>query len=127
MLNRMRLFGLDRLLDEHVVIAWSAGAMAISDQVVLFHDHPPQGSGNAEIADLGLGLVSGIVPLPHASTRLALNDEQRVSLFARRFAPARSVTLDAGATLVWTQERLDSAAATFRLTRNGRLRPVRPE
>ena len=127
LLNRMRLFGLDRLLDEHVVVAWSAGAMAISDQVVLFHDHPPQGPGNAEIADLGLGLVTGIVPLPHASTRLALHDEHRVSIFARRFSPARCITLDAGAKLLWEQQRLESAAAAFCLTRRGRLRPVRPE
>jgi len=127
LLNRLRLFGLERLLDEHVVIAWSAGAMAISDRLVLFHDHPPQGPGNAEITDLGLGFVPGVVPLPHASTRLALDDEQRVSLFSRRFAPAHCITLDAGATLVWSQQKLDAASAAFRLTRRGRLRPVRPE
>lgn len=127
LLNRLRLFGLGRLLDGHAVIAWSAGAMAISERLVLFHDHPPQGPGNAEITDLGLGLVPGVVPLPHASTRLALDDEQRVSLFARRFAPAHCITLDAGATLVWSRQTLNAASAAFRLTRSGRLRPVRPE
>jgi hypothetical protein len=127
LLNRMRLFGLDRLVDQHAVIAWSAGAMTISEQIVLFHDHPPQGAGNAEIADVGLGLVPGVVPLPYASTRLALNDERRVSLFARRLSPARCVTLDAGATLVWDRQRLALATASFRLTRRGRLRPVATE
>lgn len=127
LLNRMRLFGLEQLLGEHVVIAWSAGAMAVSERIVLFHDHPPQGPGHAEIAERGLGLVPGVVPLPHASTRLALDDERRVSLFARRFAPAKCVTLDAGATLVWADRHLEAADATFRLTRRGRLRPVRPE
>lgn len=126
LLNRLRLFGLDALIADRAVAAWSAGAMALADRVVLFHDHPPQGAGIAEVADRGLGLFSGVIPLPHAAERLRLGDVQRVSLFARRFAPDRCVTLDSGATLVWRDDRLDECASTFSLTRGGHLRPVRP-
>ncbi|MEZ4385907.1 MAG: Type 1 glutamine amidotransferase-like domain-containing protein [Nannocystaceae bacterium] len=93
-LNRLRLFGLDTLLRGRTILAWSAGAMALTERVVLFHDSPPQGRGNAEILDAGLGLFPEVVALPHARRRLLLDDRRRVSLFARRFAPARCVVLD---------------------------------
>jgi len=125
LLNRLRLFELGTLLAAKTVVAWSAGAMALADQVVLFHDHPPQGAGIAEIADRGLGLFPGVIPLPHAGQRLRLDDVERVSRFARRFAPARCVTLDRGAILIWQEGNLTECAATFRLTRQGALRPVR--
>ncbi|MGB5620942.1 MAG: hypothetical protein WBN65_00475 [Gammaproteobacteria bacterium] len=126
LLNRMRLFGVAELLADQAVIAWSAGAMAIADQIVLFHDDPAQGSGIAEVADVGLGLVHGVVPLPHASRRLRLGDERRVALFSRRFLPARCMTLDPGASLVWRGGRLVSASSVLNMTRRGRLRPVMP-
>ena len=99
LLNRLRLFGLDRLLGGRRVFAWAAGAMAVADRVVLFHDSPPQGQGNAEVLEAGLGWAAGVVPLPHARRRLALDDRLRVALFARRFAPALCVALDDGARL----------------------------
>jgi peptidase E len=125
LLNRLRLFGISPLIADRTLVAWSAGAMALADEVVLFHDHPPQGAGIAEVADRGLGLFPGLVPLPHAGQRLRLEDSQRVSLFARRFAPARSVTLDAGASLLWRDDHLAECASTFRLMRQGGLRPMR--
>ncbi|KPK61343.1 MAG: hypothetical protein AMJ59_02705 [Gammaproteobacteria bacterium SG8_31] len=124
LLNRLRLFGLKDLLGDRPIVAWSAGAMALSDRVILFHDHPPQGAGIAEISDRGLGLFPGIVPLPHAGQRLRLHDVARVSLFARRFAPARCITLDAGAMLTWEDADLSESASTFHLTRRGALKPV---
>ncbi len=124
LLNRLRLFGLGSALAGSTLVAWSAGAMALADQVVLFHDHPPQGAGVAEVADRGLGLFQGVVPLPHAGQRLRLHDAQRVSRFARRFTPARCVTLDSGAMLVWEDGKLRECASTFRLTRQGSIRPV---
>jgi len=126
LLNRLRLFGVAELLEEQAIIAWSAGAMAIADQVVLFHDDPAQGSGIAEVADAGLGLVHGVVPLPHASHRLRLSDERRVALFSRRFLPARCLTLDPGASLVWRDGQMISVSSVFNMTRRGRLRPVTP-
>lgn len=78
------------------VVAWSAGAMALTDQVVLFHDRAPQGPSHAELYDEGIGLVSGAVLLPHARRRLRVDDRTRMSVLARRFAPARCVLLDDG-------------------------------
>jgi hypothetical protein len=71
--------------------------MVVAERVVLFHDSPPQGAGNAEVLDAGLGRCKGLVPLPHASRRLRLNDPVRVSIMARRFRPDHCITLDPGA------------------------------
>src|SRR5205085_10471786 len=84
LLNRLRLFGIEELLQQHAVFAWSAGAMAVSERVVLFHDSPPQGQGVTEVLDAGLGFIPGVVPLPQPESRLKLDDGERVSLMARR-------------------------------------------
>jgi cyanophycinase-like exopeptidase len=81
------------------VIAWSAGAMALTDRIVLFHDRAPQGPGQPEVWGSGLSLVRGAVLLPHARARLLLDDAQRMAILARRFAPARCVPLEAGTRL----------------------------
>ncbi|MDA8015870.1 MAG: hypothetical protein MPN21_00350 [Thermoanaerobaculia bacterium] len=100
LLNRMRLFGFAELIADFIaekpVFAWAAGAMALSSRIVLFHDSPPQGAGNPEVLDAGLGCYRGLVPLPAAGGRLRLDDTVRVSLFARRFAPDVCLPLDAG-------------------------------
>lgn len=86
--------------DLHVpVIAWSAGAMALTERIVLFHDRAPQEPAHAEVYDSGLSLVRNLVPLPHARARLLLDDTQRMAVFARRFAPAQCVLLEAGTRL----------------------------
>ncbi|MGH8310224.1 MAG: Type 1 glutamine amidotransferase-like domain-containing protein, partial [Steroidobacteraceae bacterium] len=123
--NRLRLFDLQRLLAGKTLIAWSAGAMALSDCIVLFHDHPPQGAGNAEEFDTGLGLRAGVVALPHAQTRLALHESERIAMFARRFAPARCLTLDHGSLLHWRAGALKDSSSSWRLTRQGLLDEVR--
>ena len=81
------------------VVAWSAGAMALTDRVVLFHDRAPQTPSHAEVYDEGLGLMEGIVLLPHARRRLRVDDHLRMSVLARRFAPAICVVLDDGVRL----------------------------
>lgn len=124
LVNRLRLFGLERALRGKAVAAWSAGAMAISDRIVLFHDHPPQGAGNAELFEAGLGLVHATVFLPHAATRLATEDTQRVALLARRFAPSTCYTLDDGSYLLWRRGRIAAASGSRRLARNGGLEAV---
>jgi hypothetical protein len=124
LLNRLRLFGLAPALRSRPVVAWSAGAMAIAARVVLFHDHPPQGAGNAELFETGLGLVPGAVFLPHAATRLALDDSARVALLARRLAPATGYTLDDGDVLHWRRGRLREARGASRLLRSGATAPA---
>jgi hypothetical protein len=121
LLNRLRLFGLAPLLDRRPLVAWSAGAMAIAERVVLFHDHPPQGAGNAEVFEAGLGLVRGTVFLPHATGRLALADPTRVALLARRLSPAACLTLDEGSLLHWHAGRLVGCHESRRLMRTGRV------
>ena len=94
LLSRLMIFGvLDLFPPDRPVIGWSAGSMVLAERIVLFHDSPPQGPGDAEVFATGLGLAPGVVPLPHAGHRLRLDDRVRVSLFARRFAPALSVAL----------------------------------
>ena len=78
------------------VIAWSAGAMALAEQIVLFHDRSAHGPGHPEIYGRGLSVFSNVVPLPHARARLLLDDAPRMAVFARRFAPARCVLLENG-------------------------------
>jgi hypothetical protein len=79
------------------VIAWSAGAMALTERIVLFYDRAPQGPGHPEVYTAGLSLLRGVVVLPHARARLALDDQPRMAVFARRFGPAACVLLDPGA------------------------------
>jgi hypothetical protein len=76
------------------VVAWSAGAMALTTRVVLFHDRAAQGRSPAEVFDAGLDVLPGLVLLPHARRRLRTDDPQRMSLLARRFAPATCLVLD---------------------------------
>jgi hypothetical protein len=81
------------------VIAWSAGAMALAERIVLFHDRAPQGPGHPEVYASGLSVLRGIMPLPHARARLLLDDRPRMAVFARRFAPASCVLLESGTRL----------------------------
>ncbi len=127
LLNRLRLFGLDRLIGNLPVLAWSAGAMALARRVVLFHDSPPQGFGNAEVLESGLGLYSGILPMPHARRRLKLGDPDRITELARRFAPRFCVPMDDGdylkidGTTVWAE------APVRRLTIEGHVERLEVE
>ena len=78
------------------VIAWSAGAMALAERIVLFHDRSAHGPGHPEVYGSGLSVFRNVVPLPHARARLLLEDTPRMAVFARRFVPARCVLLENG-------------------------------
>ena len=119
LLNRMRLLGLPDLAKNLPVLAWSAGAMALSQQIVLFHDSPPQGAGDAEVLEAGLGLYSGVIPLPDARRRLRLDDATRVALFARRFGQDICALMDEGARLDWDGARWTAHEGTYRLAEDG--------
>jgi peptidase E len=122
--NRLRLFDLRaRLLarSDVPIIAWSAGAMTVSDRIVLFHDNPPQGRGNAEVMGSGLGLFPGVVVLPHARRRLMLNDHARISVFARRFATATCVALDERCWVRFDGVRWAAGPNTYQLCSDGSL------
>lgn len=123
LLNRLRLFGLAQLItaaeNTMPVLAWSAGAMAMTTRVVAFHDRPPQGRGHAEVLESGLGLAPDVVALPHASQRLLLDDEMRVSILARRMKPAVCLALDSGSRADWDGQCWRSGKQTQRLNIDG--------
>lgn len=121
LLDILRLFDFPRLLGERALAAWSAGAMALSERVVLFHDSPPQGQSSAEVLETGLGVVRGILPLPHARHRLKLEDEQRVAMFALRFRPLLGIPLDDGACLTFDGHGWRGIGGTQKLTEDGSL------
>jgi hypothetical protein len=102
------------------VIAWSAGAMAMADRIVLFGDRSAHGPGHAEVYGSGLSVVRDLVLLPHAKARLLLDDAPRMAVFARRFAPARCVLLEAG-TRVEVSARGDLPAGARVLGLDGRV------
>ncbi|TWP38242.1 hypothetical protein [Leekyejoonella antrihumi] len=98
LLDALHLFniapaGLDRL----PIIAWSAGAMALTERVVLFNDNASREPTWSEVYDGGMGVLRDMVLLPSAHYRLRMQDHGRMSTFAHRFAPARCVLLDPGA------------------------------
>ena len=124
LLNRLRLLDVLALHGQRPVFAWSAGAMVLGERIVLFHDSPPQGAGDAEVLELGLGIYAGIVPLPHARRRLALADPARVALFARRFHPDRCIALDEHALLASQGTGWRASEATRELTLAGAVGEV---
>jgi hypothetical protein len=89
------------------VIAWSAGAMALTDRIVLFGDRSPQGPGHAEVYGSGLSVLRDVALLPHARARMLLDDAPRMAVFAQRFGPGRCVLLDVG-----TRIEFDSGSAS---------------
>ena len=97
LLNRLKLLGVAAHLNDLHVFAWSAGAMVVTERIVVYQDDPPHGRPHSRMFEVGLGWCSGVVALPHARRRLHLDDAARVSLLARRFAPAVCVALDDGA------------------------------
>jgi hypothetical protein len=110
LLTVLDLFRVADDLPAHV-IAWSAGAMAITDRIVLFHDRSAHGPAQAEIYDVGLGIVPGVVALPHARRRLRTDDSLRMSVLARRFAPATCLVLDDGVSVELGADRSVPAGA----------------
>lgn len=126
LLNRIRLFRLGALLAQKPVIAWSAGAMAMSDRIVLFHQRAPQGKSDAEVLDAGLGIVRQRVLLPDARTRLDFGNRTRLALFSRRFAPARCCTLDNGSVITLEDNQILHASRTSVLTGAGRKKALEP-
>lgn len=122
--NRMRMFDLHNRLaarPDVPIMAWSAGAMVVSERIVLFHDSPPQGRGNAEMLGPGLGLFPNVVVLPHARRRLLLNDHARISVFARRHATAACYALDDRNWIRFDGARWFSGPGTYQLCNDGQL------
>lgn len=108
---------------EGPIVAWGAGAMALSERIVLFHDRPPQGAGNAELLGRGLGLVRGAVALPDARRRLTLDDPARVAMLAQRFKPAVAYGMPEGARVDFDRDGAAPGSEALVLSSRGRTRP----
>lgn len=78
------------------VIAWGAGAMALTERVLLFYDDSVVAPGVAEMLMNGLGLTRGLIALPSARDRLELKNADRMRTLASRCAPRLPLLLDAG-------------------------------
>ena len=96
LLDCLRTFDVAAGLDGKPVVAWSAGAMVLTERVVIFNHRAPQGFTHSEIYDAGLGLCRGVVLFPHAHRRLNLDDPRRMAVLARRMSPSVCVLLDDG-------------------------------
>jgi hypothetical protein len=116
--NRLELFDVLGSVGQKPIIAWSAGAMVLTDRIVLFHDYPPYGSDIAQVLDSGFGLVPGFVVLPDPRRRIDLDARVGIQRFARRMAPATCVAMDHGARLIFEGGELRHATA-IRLTTTG--------
>lgn len=120
LLNRLVLFDVLGLADKLPVFAWSAGAMVLTDRIVLFHDYPPYGSDIAQVLDAGLGKAPGIVVLPDPKRRVNLAQRQGIQRFARRMAPATCVAMDRGHRIEYASGTLVDATA-MRLETTGNV------
>jgi hypothetical protein len=113
---------------EQTVFAWSGGAMAISERIVLFHDNTPEGPVASEILDRGMGLIRDLVVLPEPEQRLDLGERERVGVMARRFAPARVLAFPAGAHVTWRDGGLrNPSTEVVELCADGEARPFTEE
>lgn len=101
LLNRLRLFDIIAMARAagKPIVAWSAGAMVLTDRIVCFHDYPPYGKDIAQMLDGGFGLAPGLVVLPDPRRRVRLDDRAGIGRFAQRMAPAACMALDHGAYL----------------------------
>jgi hypothetical protein len=127
LLNRLTLFGIGELFSGRSIFAWSAGAMAVSDRVVLFHDDPPQGPGASEVLDAGLGLCPDAVFFPEPEKRLRVDQKQRMALLARRFAPATCLLLPARSRIAWRNGKFLNGTGVQRLKPSGEAVPFPEE
>lgn len=118
LLNRLALFDVIGLAAGKPIIAWSAGAMVLTDRVVLFHDFPPYGSDIAQVLDAGFGLVPKLVVLPDPRRRVNLDAHAGIQRFARRMAPATCVAMDHGARVLFENGKIVRAVGA-RLTTTG--------
>jgi hypothetical protein len=123
LLRAMRVFDVT-IPPDLPVVAWSAGAMALTDTVVLFHDFTPHGVTAAELHDTGTGRIPGVIALPHAKRRLLLEDHQRMAVLARRFPDHRLTLLDDGAVVRFPNGATDLPAGARVIDLAGRVRVV---
>ena len=106
----MHVCNLGPVVGDRPVVAWSSGAMAVAERVMVVDDHDLAGRPD-EVWGAGIGLVTGVVPLPDAQARLRTDDRNHLALLARRLAPRATVLLDDGDRVVVDDGVLDLRGA----------------
>lgn len=91
----LHLCNLGAALGERPLVAWSSGAMAVAERVLVVDDHDLAARPD-EVLTAGIGVVRGAVPLVAARDRLRVDDRNRLAVLARRVAPRVCVILDQG-------------------------------
>ena len=122
LLHVLHIFDITRVI-KGPLIAWSAGAMALSDRVVLFHDFAASGDRHAELYAEGLGVYPRVLPFPHARRRLRLDDASRLGQMALRFQPRTCLLLNDGARVDVSEDGSLPPGARF-LARTGGVQTV---
>ncbi len=121
LLYRLKLFDVASLTGNRPWVAASAGAMALTERIYLFHDFAPHGTGIAEVLDAGLGLAKDLVVLPDPRRRLKMEDRAGIIRFVQRVAPARCIAMDEGHRVTVEDGRAVKVAA-MELTTRGEVR-----
>jgi hypothetical protein len=124
LLNRLQTFSLDALIGDRPIFAWSAGAMAITERIVLFHDDPPEGRVAREVLDVGIARAERTVVLPEPERRLDLAARARVAVMARRFAPARCLAFPARSWAIFDGGRCTDTDGVVELRADGTTAPL---
>ena len=91
----LHLSNLGAVLGDRPLIAWSSGAMAVCERVMVVDDHD-LAERSDEVLDAGIGVVHGVVPIVAAARRLRAEPRNRLAVLARRVAPRVCVLLDEG-------------------------------
>ena len=76
------------------IVAWGAGAMALTERVLLFYDDPVAAPGVSELLMNGLALTRGLVALPSPRDRLMMRDQDRMRMLCARTAPWTPLLLE---------------------------------
>ena len=124
LMNRLQLFAMQGQLAARHLITWSAGAMVLSDTIVLYHDRTPLGRRDPEVLGPGLGIIPRLIFLPDARKRLQYKDRARVGIFSDRFAPADCITLNNGSLFHFDEKRVHRVEKTSRLSSQGDIQEL---
>jgi hypothetical protein len=120
LLHLLHVFGVAAMI-KAPLITWSAGAMALSDRVVLFGANRPAGRRLPEVWAEGLGAFSGILPFPHARHRLPMHDPYQLALMARRFKSWTCMLFDEGGARVDVTDGGSPPVGARWITRDGAI------
>jgi len=126
LLNRLQLFDLKAQLAKRHLVAWSAGAMVLSDLIVLYHDRTPLGRRDVEVLGPGMGILHDKIFLPDARKRLLEKDVSRISVLHERFSPADCITLNSGSFLRLYDNIIQTAEQVGYLGESGRVQGLSP-